>query len=90
MRTLFHLLIGITVISILASCGGKNTLEAKKAKLEKLGKLRRYLGEFNDIARLLAADKKKSLRSQFEDWDAILSRAKKRQTALRQKLKKRL
>jgi len=61
-----------------------------KAKLEKLGKLRRYLGEFNDIARLLAADNKKSLRSQFEDWDAILSRAKKRQTALRQKLKKRL
>ena len=61
-----------------------------KAKLEKLGKLRRYLGEFNDIARLLAADHKKSLRSQFEDWDALLSRAKKRQAALRRKIKKTL
>ncbi len=60
----------------------------EKSKLEKLGKLRRYLGEFNDIARLLAADNKKSLRSQFEDWDAILSRAKKRQAALRRKIMK--
>ena len=36
MRTLLHLILGITVLTFLASCGGGNTLEAKKAKLEKL------------------------------------------------------
>lgn len=36
MRTLLQLILGITVVTFLASCGGKNTLEAKKTKLEKL------------------------------------------------------
>lgn len=36
MKTLIHLLTGLAILTAIASCGGKNDIEAKKAKLESL------------------------------------------------------
>lgn len=77
---------------VVAACQGKflNTLTGhpKKSKLDKLNRLRRHLGEFNDLDRFHALLKTRPFKAFVEKSASIIPRARQRQKALRHKLEK--
>ena len=76
----------LVVLSCQAAFLNHLTGRPRKSRLTKLGRLRSYLGEFNDLDRFLALSKTKRFQPLLKHDASVLSRARGRQSALRGRL----
>ena len=76
----------LVVLSCQAVFLNNLTGRPRKSRLTKLGRLRSYLGEFNDLDRFLALAKTKRFEPLLKQDASLLSRARSRQSALRGRL----